>query len=1185
MEEVCHKEIQPLASHPNTLNMLLRLFNRPDGLPSQRAELYRLGCETLAAERNPFRQESHHTGKMSERQRMTVAGRIAAQMVFGHYATIWRGDSWDAEMADLFESNIVGNTERIDGLDFSVDALALKETIECALFSGRGEKRIGFAHQSYAEFLAAWYLHSHGLETQRALALLCHPVDGRIPPQYTEAAIWLAALNEDFFAALVETEPLLLLRTDLSDTTDKQKFQLTEKLLCSYASRTEFDMDWGLRKHYRKLTHPSLGTQLSPYIVDKEVSLVSRRAAMEIATACNVRELAGGLITIALNHEEEYQQRLNAVNATADLADADQLSDLRSLVFEECSEDLGGSLKAALIPSLWPLHVSTKEIFELLSQPQSVRYLGWLRYSPDKFVQRFTDDDLVTALQWVVAFGKNRQEYESDLLKNDIMEEAWKRCNVSHVLNAFVHAAWACINRYESLFNRKGRQKKDSIEEDESKRRTAIIALLEVSSASKNKHDPESLMIGENAIILPQDANWLLDFYQTNTNLAMSMQLAKCIRFFVRWESEPTWLDMVITVACADALNIESPLADEIIPLLEPIYLDSDMANRLKSQHDRQAKWKTERPKLLAPSPLVRVGQALQKFESGKNDAWMSLWQELSLPDDATGYQFDFNGITKYPGWQQAGASERTRIVHCAKAWVMKVPLAQEDMFRTDNSISYRHIATYLALLLLAEESQQSLENVSENWLQLAEVIVAYDRDNEPEPRRTLLRHAYSNAPTSVIEAYRRLLERDISTPHSLHRIEELTAIWDQHIADLLHDFLKNPGLALNHISNFLDLLLRNGDDDAYEYARITLTSRPFIGPPNIPLMLVAAQSLISHQICKGWPVVWENVLGDSVFGENLMLRLAHYSGRDGGLLPDLSEKQISELYFWLEEHFPAVNDVRYPSGQAHSITARDEVGRLRNHCPQYLSDLGTQVATDALSAISDRFPDNDWLKYLLTEAKQAFRKSTLRALTPTELITYLHRKDARLARNSAELIEAVLVSLQRFQNKLRGQTPLAPFLWNLTDNGKSGRPKSEDRLTDFIKHHLESDLPTFVIDREVQIRNLCEHGIGERTDLKIETKSPEGYSISVIIESKGCWNNELLTSMESQLFERYLKLSDGACGIYLVGWFHCDRWMDRGNFAFTGTKEALVDILNAQAQSLSSDKCNLSAFVLDVSY
>lgn len=155
LKEICLKEIQPLASHPNTLNMLLDLFGRPDGLPRQRVKLYCLGCESLAEETSPFRQESHHTGEFTARQRMAVAGRIAAQMVFSHRSTIWCGSGSEAETTDLIEGDITGNTEQADGQDFSIDSHVLQETIKCALFSGRGEKRIGFAHQSYMEFLAA----------------------------------------------------------------------------------------------------------------------------------------------------------------------------------------------------------------------------------------------------------------------------------------------------------------------------------------------------------------------------------------------------------------------------------------------------------------------------------------------------------------------------------------------------------------------------------------------------------------------------------------------------------------------------------------------------------------------------------------------------------------------------------------------------------------------------------------------------------------------------------------------------------------------------------------------------------------------------------------------------------------------------------------------------------------------
>ncbi len=899
LAEVHLKEIQPLASHPNTLNMLLGLFGRPDGLPRQRAEIYRLGCETLAAELNPYRQESHHTGKLAARQRMAVAGRIAAQMIFGHRSTIWRGDSWAAETADLLETDIVGDAEQADGLDFPVDPHALRETIECALFSGRGEKRIGFAHQSYVEFLAAWHVHSLGVDAQRALAFLRHPDDGRIPPQHAESAIWLAALNGNIFTALVETEPLLLLHTDLSDTSAEQKAQLTAKLLSSFAARTEFDMDWGLRQHYRELAFPGLGAQLSSYIVDKEMFMIARRAAMDIATACNVRELADVLIVIALDQEETYQQRLYAADAAAHLADAHQLSRLRPLALGESSEDPEDRLKAAVIPSLWPAHISTKEIFELLLQLQNVRCLGMLRYSPEEFVCQITNNDLSIALHWIT---ETQQDYESDHLKDAIMAEAWNRLDDPVVLSPFSKTAWACLDRHERIFNRRGEQENDKLKQNDNKRRMAIITLLnEASPVSNDNRNPVCLIVGETQFILPKDTFWLLECYRESNAPPLKSNLAKCIGFFVREDAEPAWLDVVIAAACADVFNAESPLADAVAPCLEPIYLDSEIAYTLKTHHVWRMKQKQERPRPLDPPPPVLVEEALWEFESGKNDAWMRLWQELSLPDGATGYQQNCNNVTKLAGWQRAAPLDRMRIILCAETWAVMERLTREDIFRTDNSTSYRHTATYLALCLLADETLQSLASApSVNWNQWAEAIVAYPFDDKPEPRGSLLRLAYANAPGVVLETFRHLIERDISATQSLHRVRELATIWDGRIVELLHQFLAKPGLTLEQTSTLLDALLEHDDESAFEFACNTVTLRPLVGPPNQPLALVAAQSLVAHQTRKCWQIVWGEMLADSVFGERLMLGLAYHSGRGGNLYSGLSEQQIVELYFWL---------------------------------------------------------------------------------------------------------------------------------------------------------------------------------------------------------------------------------------------------------------------------------------------
>lgn len=1181
-KEIQLKEIQPLASHPNTLNMLLSLYGRPDGLPKQRAELYRLGCETLAEERSTFRQESGHLGKLNKRQRMAVAGRIAAQMIFGHRSTIWRGDDWDAESADLIKSDIVGEMEHADGHDFPVDSHTLRETTECALFTGRGENRIGFAHQSYVEFLAAWYLYSRRLDAQRTLPLLLHPDDKRVPPQHAETAIWLAAIDGDVFTALVDTEPLLLLRADLSDTTDDQREHLTGTLLKAFATKTEFDRDWGMHNHYRKLAHPTLYNQLRPYIVGQSLSCDARYAAMRIAAACRVHELVEDLIFVALNSNEQHELRSSAAYAATKFIDDSLLGRLRPLALGGAEDDQEGELKSVVIPALWPTHISTEEIFRLLEQTQNVRCIGNFRYMPEEFIDKFSSKDMITALRWLAGTGKDVDFIEAGRLKDAIMIAAWNKLDDPRVLSAFAETVWTCVDRYEDLFNRRGERKINQLELDNEKRRVAIIALLNAFPKADCELNFATDTLVDNQIILPVDAPWLLEIYETSSSSILRVRLEKCINNFVSYDSDPAWLDAVITAACNDVVNPESPLADSVALWMAPILLDSEYARTLKEQHVQHQERKRNKQPLLDPAPSVRVTEALQEFEDGKGDSWWRLWNELTLPDEAVRYSWSTVNVTKLPGWQRAEPKERSRILSCAEAWLINKCLTQEDINLPNNSVSYRHTATYLALLLLFSESQQSLVVLTpEAWCYLTEILIAYPSDDDLDQRKGLIELAYERSPESVLKNFRRIIERDIANPFLSHRVRELAIIWDANVAALLHGFLSKSGLASEQAAILLGDLLEHGDEPAFEIACNMVKATD-----NQPLALAAANALITHQAQRSWKIIWGTICSDASFGEKLMLGLANYSHRrDGNILASLSEPEIVDLYFWLEAHFPVANDIHYPSGKVHSPTARDQLGRVRDNCPSYLSGLGTQAAIDALCSICDRFPDSDWLKHLLNQAKQALRKRSLQALSPSELIVYTHRRETRLARSSAELMEAVLVSLHRFQEKLHGQTPLAPFLWNLSGNGDAGRPKSEDRLTDLVKFFLEIDLPTFVIDREVQIRNLKEHGIGERTDLKIETKDQDGRSISVIIESKGCWNKELMTAMPNQLHDRYLKLAGEACGIYFVGWFLCDRWDSKSDCAFKGTKEELLAELTEQANALSGYEGRLSAFVLDATY
>ena len=192
----------------------------------------------------------------------------------------------------------------------------------------------------------------------------------------------------------------------------------------------------------------------------------------------------------------------------------------------------------------------------------------------------------------------------------------------------------------------------------------------------------------------------------------------------------------------------------------------------------------------------------------------------------------------------------------------------------------------------------------------------------------------------------------------------------------------------------------------------------------------------------------------------------------------------------------------------------------------------------------------------------------------------------------SGDQLLAVLVeSLGRLEEKLQGETPMAPALWNQADRSYS--PKDEEWFTDYVKQHLQEDLRGrgVMLNREVVIRKGEGEGRGERIDFRVDAfvpgSDPEGPdSVSVIVEAKGCWNGELDTAMEDQLVGRYLA-DNPLCrhGLYLVGWFNCPQWDEddprKGRAPRYGLEEAR-ERFATQASALSERGLHIRAVVVN---
>jgi hypothetical protein len=90
---------------------------------------------------------------------------------------------------------------------------------------------------------------------------------------------------------------------------------------------------------------------------------------------------------------------------------------------------------------------------------------------------------------------------------------------------------------------------------------------------------------------------------------------------------------------------------------------------------------------------------------------------------------------------------------------------------------------------------------------------------------------------------------------------------------------------------------------------------------------------------------------------------------------------------------------------------------------------------------------------------------------------------------------------------------------------------------------------------------------------------------IATVIEVKGCWHPRLHQAMKDQLVDQYLKHSGALHGLYLVGWFACDKWDDsdpRKNQQLGRNVEETKKRLKDQAEQLSESGVTIRSHVLD---
>jgi hypothetical protein len=549
--------------------------------------------------------------------------------------------------------------------------------------------------------------------------------------------------------------------------------------------------------------------------------------------------------------------------------------------------------------------------------------------------------------------------------------------------------------------------------------------------------------------------------------------------------------------------------------------------------------------------------------------------------------------ITTYECWRRLSAETRTRILEAGRRFLRDCRPSAEPWLE-GKDIEWDFACAYKAFMLIASREPEGLEALPDavwsNWSSLLLASRQWSSRVEYQGlHRSLVEHATRRAPVEVLRTFRCMLGPDRLGSYGF--IDGLRGCWNELLRQVALEVLRNSRTEAHVLMRLLEALLPEGWPEGQTYAE-SLLGEPHdesSSRQEFWRKLYAAKALLTHGPTGAWEGVWSVLSRDVEFGRRVLGVLADDSPRCD-FIDRLSHEQRVEFYLWLERH----GTTWRPDARWHlrSNDLPEDLDPLREGIYRSLTRELDPTALHALERLALELPERTFLRKAVLASQRHMRRWTWTPPSPQELRVLIGSPRARLVQNGNELLDAVLESLQRLEKRLHGETPAVHFLWDRRSDGTYW-PKEENRLSDWIKLHLEEDLSNrrIVVNREVEIRPTEPTRSGQRTDIRVDAiaRLPNGSEerLSVIIEVKGCWNRGLWTAMREQLVERYLAENTCQHGIYVVGWYECSLWHGTP-LPPNGQAPDLTrarGLLEDQARALSRGGLQVRALLLDAAF
>lgn len=808
-EQIYMKDVQPLAMKPITLNFLINIFSSYNVLPNTRKELYEKGIKLLIEEPNASRKESKSSINFSSNQKIVTAERIAALMVFCNKSSIlMNSNEMEINPSEILIEEFTGGKEIVESCEIEINEQLVRDVISTGLFTLRDKDRMGWAHQTYAEFLAAKYVVRNQFNENQIFSLILNSSysEIKIIPQLNETVGWLATLIPLLFKKLMDIDPEVLLKSDVTLHDDIDKERLVENLLRLFDEQKLFDLNYSFRKYYHKLNHSKLPDQLKPFIIDKLKNWLVRHEAIDIAETCKLLELQGELLQLFGDKSDSLSTRSNAGWALYRIADDDYRKMMKKFLFEDLSEDKDDELKGLCLMILWPKFLTTTELFTFLEKPKNSHLVGnyynFIYQDPIKYLDPI---ELPIALEWVAKQDSkhNLELHGLEKIIDSIMYLGWQNLGKTNVLPNFVKAVKHLFKNYDEIISKNKHKFYDELLLQDSKRRLLIKSIFESFSDALKEVE---LFYGVNRqIAFSKDFGWMLERAIAEHDVSKKRAWSILARYYFNISDQDN-RDLLIIAAHKDNIIFE-----EFRYYLEPIELDSEKAKKEKETYIKYFKPNRfdEKRVLFKIAWQEKIFKLIQDLREGSTDVYWLIHLELCKdPEQKNHFSELQSDITILPGWKFLEPDKQQLIIEASKEYLLRADPKDNEWL--GQYIFHRPaISGYKAIRLLTNSDLEFIEQLNTTiWEKWAATIIAYPVNygfEEDQYHERILAFAYQKAPIHMLNAFKILLDKECTKDEYIFITKRFKNFWNENISEIVIKKIQDKETKPNSFSSLLE--------------------------------------------------------------------------------------------------------------------------------------------------------------------------------------------------------------------------------------------------------------------------------------------------------------------------------------------------------------------------------------------